>query len=207
MASTIIHMAIAKELEDKLEIKDKKDYYLGSIAPDIAKQIGLKRNISHFSDNIRKGIPDLKLFIKRYPMFKYNSFNLGYFIHLYTDKIWDEDILNKIVSNNSIRLLDGTTIKSNSEEIKELVYSDYTNLNQELIEKYNLDLSLFYEKFKIPNTELKEIPVDRLDILINKMSIIIENSKQEKKYTIDMNIVNNFIERCTKEILEEIEKY
>ncbi len=207
MASSIIHMAIAKELENKLNIENTKDYYLGSIAPDIAKQIGQDRNLSHFSNNARNGIPDLKLFVKRYPMFKYNSFNLGYFIHLYTDKIWEQDILDKIRNENSIKLLDGTIIKATPEEIRNLVYSDYTNLNKELIDIYDIDLSLFYDEFKKPDTELKEIPIDRLDILINKMGIIIENSKQEKKYTFDIYIVKDFIEKCVKEIYEEIEKY
>ena len=207
MASTIIHMAIAKELENKLEIENKKDYYLGSIAPDIAKQIGLDRNTSHFSNNMRNGIPDINLFVKRYPTFKYNSFDLGYFIHLYTDKIWEKEIINKVVHENSIKLLDGTIINTTEEEIINLVYSDYTDLNKRIIDEYNLDLSLFYEEFQIPNSKIKEIPLNKLDILINKMGIIIENSKQKKVYTFDIHIIKNFIEDCSKQILEEIEKY
>ena len=207
MASTIIHMAIAKELENKLEIENKKDYYLGSIAPDIAKQIGLDKNTSHFSNNMRNGVPDINLFVKRYSTFKYNSFDLGYFIHLYTDKIWEKEIINKIVHENSIKLLDGTIINTTEEEIINLVYSDYTDLNKRIIDEYNLDLSLFYEEFQIPNSKIKEIPLNKLDILINKMGIIIENSKQKKAYTFDIHIIKNFIEDCSKQILEEIEKY
>jgi hypothetical protein len=207
MASALIHLSIAKELENELDIDNKKDYYLGSIAPDISKQIGEKRDKSHFSSNMKDGIPNMNLFVKRYPTFKYNSFNLGYFIHLYTDKLWREEVFNKIISEDSIKLADGTILKSSQEEIKELVYSDYTNLNRDLIDTYNLDLSLFYEDFQIPDTPLNEIPINKLDILINKFSIIIENSKQEKKYIIDMNIINDFIKTCTKEILEELKKY
>lgn len=40
MASSVIHLAIAKELEKYFNIKNKYDYYLGSIAPDLSKQIG-----------------------------------------------------------------------------------------------------------------------------------------------------------------------
>lgn len=207
MASAIIHLAIAKELENKLEIDDIKDYYLGSIAPDIAKQIGMPKGISHFSNISRNDIPNIDLFVKRYPTFKYNSFNLGYFIHLFTDKIWYEEIMIKIISENSIKLLDGTILNINNEEKTELIYSDYTNLNSELIDEYNLDLSLFYEEFKIPDTYLNEIPIEKLDILINKMSIIIENSKKEKAYTFDIYLVKNFIEDCTNRILEELKKY
>lgn len=207
MASTIIHIAIAKELENKLDIENKKDYYLGSIAPDISKQIGLKRSDSHFSNNTRNNIPNIALFIKRYPTFKYNSFNLGYFIHLYTDKIWREEFLDKTMYENMVKLLDGTTVNLPKEEINDLIYSDYTNLNIKIIEEYNLDLSLFYEEFKIPDTTLNEIPIKKLDILINKMGIIIENSKEEKTYTIDIYIIKNLIEKCVNQILEELEKY
>ncbi len=207
MASAIIHLAIAKELENKLEIDDHKDYFLGSIAPDIAKQIGMPKSTSHFSHNSRNDIPDINLFVKRYPTFKYNSFNLGYFIHLYTDKIWYEEIMTKISNGESIKLLDGTTINTSKEEISQLIYSDYTNLNKDLIDEYNLDLSLFYEDFKVPDTSINEIPINKLDILINKMGIIIENSQKEKQYTFDIYLVKEFIKDCTNRILEEIKKY
>ena len=207
MASVIIHMAIAKELENKLDIENKKDYYLGSIAPDIAKQIGMNKSVSHFSKNMKDNIPNINLFVKRYPTFKYNSFSLGYFVHLYADKIWQESVINKILNENSVRLLDGTTLTTTREEITNLIYSDYTDLNRKVIEEYNLDLSLFYEEFQIPDTTINEIPIDKLDILINKMGIIIENSKQQKSYTFDINIVKDFINRCVEETLIEIEKY
>ena len=88
-----------------------------------------------------------------------------------------------------------------------MIYSDYTNINIKLIEKYNLDLSLFYEDFVIPKTTIEEIPADKLDILINKMGIIIENSKEEKTYVFDDYSVEQFIEESSKIILEELKKY
>ena len=207
MASSLIHIAIAKKVQEKVDVDNEKDYYLGSIAPDIAKQIGLPRSESHFIINSRNGIPNIKLFTKRYPTFKYNSFNLGYFTHLYADKLWEEKVMSKIISNNSIKLLDGTIMNTTEKEMMEMVYSDYTNLNRSIIDKYNLDLSLFYEEFQKPDTYLKEIPVEKLDILLNKMSIIIENSNEEKAYTFDLYEVENFIEETTKIILKELEKY
>lgn len=207
MASVIIHLAIAKELKDKLEIDNQYDYYLGSIAPDIAKQIGLNRNISHFSNNMRNGTPNMDLFVKRYPTFKYNSFNLGYFVHLYTDVLWDKVFVPKITNNQMIKLLDGTALNSNEEEILNLIYSDYTNLNIQVIDEYKLDLSLFYEKFRIPDTSLNEIPINKLDILLNKVGIIIENSKSEKQYTFDIYSIKEFTKLTCEKILEEIKKY
>ena len=207
MASAIIHLAVAKKILEKIHVENEYDYYLGSIAPDIAKQIGETKDKSHFILNTEENIPNLKLFTKRYPTFLYNSFNLGYFTHLYTDKIWYEEILPKFKSSSSLKLLDGTVLNLDEEEMKSIIYSDYTNINIKIIEKYNLDLSLFYNEFKLPKTTLKEIPINELDILINKMGIIIENSKQEKTYTFDEYIVYDFIEDVKDRIIDEIYKY
>ena len=205
MASAIIHLAVAKELDKKLNIINKYDYYLGSIAPDLAKQIGMSKYESHFLKNSYKDhIPNMELFVSRYPNCMENAFELGYYIHLYTDKLWFEDCMEKITCNSALRLLDGTIIETTKEEMQNMIYSDYTNMNIQIIEKYDLDLSLFYEEFQIPNTTLNEIPVNKLDILINKMGILIANSKEEKAYTIEINLVDGFIKHTTKEILKKL---
>lgn len=208
MASAIIHIAIAKKIKEKLNVENSKDYYLGSIAPDISKQIGRTKYESHFLINSLPNIPNIEVFTKKYPNFKNNSFDLGYFTHLYADKLWFENFIPNLTINNSLKLLDGTIIQvENEQEITDMIYSDYTNINIKLIEKYNLDLSLFYEDFVIPKTTIEEIPADKLDILINKMGIIIENSKEEKTYVFDDYSVEQFIEESSKIILEELKKY
>ncbi len=207
MASAVIHLAVAKELEKNLNIKYKKDYYLGAIAPDLAKQIGETKDKSHFIINSPQDIPNINLFVNKYKKFKKNDFELGYFIHLYTDKLWYEDFIPNIESNNSIKLLDGTIMQTTPDQITHMIYSDYTNINIDLIENHNLDLSLFYEEFKKPKTKIDEIPIDKLNILINKMGIIIENSKRERTYTFDTYIVEKFINNTIIKIKEELKKY
>ena len=204
MASTIIHLAIAKKIKDHVKVKREKDYYLGAIAPDISKQIGETKEKSHFLLNTYNEVPNIDLFIKKYHDFRNNSFDLGYFTHLYTDKLWMEDVFFKIVEGKTIKLLDGTTLETTGKEIVDMLYSDYTNLNTKIIEEYDLDLSLFYEEFTIPRTNIQEVPIDKLDILINKMSILIENCENEKTYTIDMNIIKDFIDHAVEEILKKI---
>lgn len=203
MASTIIHLAVAKELSKRIKIENEYEYYLGAIAPDISKQIGRSKEESHFLKNgYKKDVPNLKMFELKYPNFRNNSFDLGYYTHLFTDKEWFDGYLDNITYEDFIRLLDGTVIASTQEEITELIYSDYTNLNIRIIEDYDLDLSLFYEAFREPHTEITEVPTDKLDILINKMGILIENSKQEKTYSLDINSIKNFI----KETVDKMEK-
>ena len=207
MASAIIHLAVAKTLENYLTIENKKDYYLGSIAPDISKQIGKTKKESHFLYNTYDDIPNIKMFTDKYPNFKQNSFDLGYFIHLYTDKIWFSNFINKITFENHIKLLDGTIINSTPKEIQELIYQDYTNLNIQLLDEYKMDLSLFYEDFIVPKTNLNEIPIDKLNILIDKMGIIIENSTEKKPYTFDIFLILQFIDDTTQEILNILKNY
>lgn len=207
MASAIIHLAVAKVLEPYLNIKNRKDYYLGSIAPDIAKQIGRTKQESHFLYNEKEDVPNIKMFTNKYKDFYKNDFDLGYYIHLFTDKLWFDKFLRVLVQSNSIRTIDGTIINCTEEELTHLIYSDYVNLNIKVIEEYNMDLSLFYEEFQIPNTEITEIPIEKLNILIDKMGIIIENSKQEKNYIFDIYLIKDFIEKSKIRILQEIKDY
>ena len=207
MASAIIHLAIAKELKNRgIKVENEYDYYVGSIAPDLAKQIGRPKEDSHFIKNgYKESVPNLKLFELKYPNFKKNSYDLGYYTHLYTDKEWFDGFMDGIAYDNSIKLLDGTIIASSKEELQQLIYSDYTNLNTRVIEEYNLDLSIFYEEFKVPKTEIDEIPADKLDILINKMGIIIENSKEEKTYLLDIMSIKDFINKTVDKLEKDLE--
>ena len=69
-----------------------------------------------------------------------------------------------------------------------------------------MDLSLFYEEFIVPNTSIEEIPKEKLNILIDKMGLIIENSKEEKPYTFDIFLVLQFIDEASQEILNILNK-
>ncbi len=207
MASAVIHLAVAKVLEPYFDIKNRKDYYLGSIAPDIAKQIGRTKQESHFLYEEKDDVPNIKMFTNKYPNFYKNDFDLGYYIHLFTDKLWFDKFLNTLVQSNSIRLIDGTIVNVPPEELPQLIYSDYTNLNVKVIEEYNMDLSLFYEEFEKPKTSIDEVPIEQLNILIDKMGIIIENSTNEKNYIFDIYLIKEFIETTKERILKEIKDY
>lgn len=207
MASAVIHLAVAKEIEKYFNIKNKKDYYLGTIAPDIAKQIGKEKTEGHFLYSTKTDVPNIKMFTEKYTNFKTNDFNLGYFIHLYTDKIWFDEFLEKLEYRNSIKLLDGTIIQTTPEVIRHLTYNDYTNLNIDLIDQYQLDLSLFYEDFQKPITTITEIPIDKLNVLIDQMGIIIENSTKNKSHIFDITLITEFINNTVTRILEELKNY
>ena len=59
MASALIHLAVAKNLLKDLKVENEKDYLLGSIAPDLAKQIGTSRIDSHFLIHTKEDVPNI----------------------------------------------------------------------------------------------------------------------------------------------------
>lgn len=199
MASSIIHLAVANEINKVLK-KDRERLLIGSIAPDLSKIVGDNRNKSHFiSDNI--SIPNIEMFLKKYQNNFDDSFVLGYFIHLYTDYLWVKYFLSEIIDGLTITTIEGNIENVTKEEKVKYLYEDYTNLNVQIIEKYNLDLKLFYSE--IPNIEsvIEEIPLDKLNMLIEKAGIIIINSTASKPYMFDITDVSNFIDLSVKLIL------
>lgn len=206
MASAIIHICVAKEINKILKV-DEKQLFLGSIAPDISKQIGQTKEKSHFLSTPKEDVPNIFAFLEKYQTQLENPFLLGYFIHLYTDKLWFDEFIRKRVYENSIKLLDGTTVSTTEKEIFHLIYNDYTNTNITLLDIYHLDLSLFYEPIFLPTVEMEEIPISKLPILIEKMGIIIENSKEEKNYVFDSSVLKEFISQCTDKILKKLDEY
>lgn len=204
MASSVIHMCVAKQINKNLKIRDENMLLLGSIAPDISKLVGETRTRSHFlTDGINV---DINRFLDKYGNQLNNTFILGYFIHLYTDFLWNKYFISEIVNNNAIKLLNGDNIEKNPEIYKKLIYNDYTNLNIILLDEYNLDLSLFYNEVLLPNIDMDEIPVNQLDKLLTQAGLIIANTKEHKAYTFNLENIKPFIETSSLLIISKIKE-
>lgn len=202
MASAIIHLCIAKEVNKYLKMNEY-DLLLGSIAPDISKQVGETKEISHFLDHTNEDdIPNINRFLEKYRKDLHNPFTMGYFIHLLTDKYWFRDYVYQYIERYTH---DNVKKKVTYTAVRDLIYNDYTNLNTDLIDKYMLPLDIFYEEFREPQTLIREIPVDKLDILIDKMGLIIEESKKEKNFIFDLTDIEIFITNSVKYIIKDIQ--
>ena len=202
MASAIIHLCIAKEVNKYLKMNEY-DLLLGSIAPDISKQVGETKEISHFLDHTNEDdLPNINRFLEKYRKDLHNPFTMGYFIHLLTDKYWFRDYIYQYIERYT---RENVKKKVTYTAIRDFIYNDYTNLNTDLIDKYMLPLDIFYEEFREPQTLIREIPVDKLDILIDKMGLIIEESKKEKNFVFDMTDIEIFITNSVKYIIKDIQ--
>ncbi len=133
MASALIHISVAKEANKILQ-KNEKEFILGSIAPDIAKQIGKKKKDTHFI-NGDNNIPDLEAFLLKYKDSLDNSFNLGYYCHLFTDFLWYVFYVLKYQIGETLYYRDGHSKEMSFDEVVSEVYQEYTNLNIKLIER------------------------------------------------------------------------
>ena len=81
----------------------------------------------------------------------------------------------------------------------------HSNINIDLIDKYNLPLDIFQNEWELPTSKITEIPMDRLDVLIEKMGIIIEESREEKTFLFDTTDIEIFIENTVKYIIKDIQ--
>lgn len=203
MASSVIHMTIAHKINEELK-KDKYKILIGSIAPDISKLIGRTKEESHFLDDVKNDIPNMERFLKKYQKYLDDDFVLGYYIHLYTDYLWFKYFIPEIKENDFIKKLDQTVVKVTPKTISKYIYNDYTNLNEQLIDKYNLELDIFYNAIPPIANIIKEIPMDKLNIIVDKAGVIISNSRINKEYVFNLENIDKFIETSTQLILAKI---
>ncbi len=202
MASAIIHLCVAHEVNKYLNF-DEDQILIGSIAPDISKQIGQTKEISHFLDHSNEDdIPNIDRFLAKYQSELGKPFEMGYFIHLLTDKYWFRDYVYQYIAKYTN---DKNKKNLTYTAVKEIIYNDYTNINIDLIDKYMLPLDIFYSEFEGISSKINEIPVDKLDVLIEKMGIIIANSKQEKTFMFDVSDIEEFITNTVKYIIKDLQ--
>lgn len=204
MASSVIHICIANEINKKLK-RDDRLLLIGTIAPDISKLVGDPKAQSHFLGNKGYNVPNLDAFLDKYKNNLEDDFVLGYYIHLYVDYLWFKYFIPKVLYGNYIRELDGTLVKYTEDTFTNFVYNDYTNMNIQLINKYNFPMKIFYEKLPKINNIIKEIPMDKLELIVNKTGVLVENSKKGTKYLFKIDDIITFIETSTEIILKEIE--
>lgn len=204
MASSVIHMAVANEV-NKIIKKDYKSVLIGSIAPDIAKHIGEDKHKSHFLiDN--NDIPDIETFYLKYKDNFNDDFVIGYYIHLLTDYLWFKYFEPDFYKNGIIYKLDGSIEKVSDKDKMKYFYNDYTNLNISLLDEYDLNLSIFYDDIPNFNNIIEEIPMDKIKIIVDKSGIIIENSKESKAYVFDMDVINKFVKTSVNYILNDFKE-
>ncbi len=202
MASAVIHLRVAKEVNKYLNMSEN-ELLLGSIAPDISKQVGETKEISHFLDHTNEDdIPNIDRFLAKYRNELNKPFEMGYLIHLLTDKYWFRDYVYQYIERYT---KDKNKKKITYTALRDLIYNDYTNVNIDLIDSHELPLDIFSNEWELPDSKITEIPIKDLDIIIEKMGVIIAESKQEKTFVFDIKDIEIFITNTVKYIIKDIQ--
>ncbi len=206
MASSLIHAAVCNELNKKLK-RNPKQILVGTIAPDISKLVGETKKYTHFLDD-DGDLPNLTRFLNKYISYLNDDFVLGYYIHLYTDYLWFKYFIPEIYdeSKNLIKKIDGTIVNCHGHMAEMYIYNDYTNINEQVVKKYKLDLSFLYDKKLEFNDIIREAHMDKMDLIINKAREIYEGSKIHRDYVFDMENIDNFINLSVKLIMADLKE-
>lgn len=206
MASSLIHAAVCNELNKKLK-RNPKQILVGTIAPDISKLVGETKKYTHFLDD-DGNLPNLTRFLNKYISYLNDDFVLGYYIHLYTDYLWFKYFIPEIYdeSKNLIKKIDGTIVNCHGHMAEMYIYNDYTNINEQVVKKYKLDLDFLYDNKMKFNDIIREAHMDKMDLIINKAREIYEGSKIHRDYVFDMENIDNFINLSVKLIMADLKE-
>ena len=142
MPSYTIHLAAAlKYLESHAE-NDRKEFLRGALEPDL-----LEKPASHYGPASSE--PCLELCAADRGLS--DSFNRGYYFHLYTDKRFYNEFLPKF-----------------TKEFSREIYNDYDKINLALIERYNIEIpENVKDTVKFCEGETKIIPLSELFVFID----------------------------------------
>lgn len=173
MPSFTMHMAIAKQYirKHKSEIINEVEFIKGSIAPDLEedmKTIAKDKNKTHYGQwNIWPIEINYNNFLKDSRVNLNQDFWKGYLLHLLTD----EYFYTKTFSKETQYIL----------ENNDSFYEDYTCLNKDIMEKYNIDLIEDLKKYMtVIQAKTKYLEKDRIISFIEEVSNLNLDEEIEK---------------------------
>lgn len=219
MPGFILHITTAKMLFDKYNMDVDQDAFgVGNLIPDSVSD----KTFSHFRHPSRNKklmvYPDMDLFLDKYQHLLSDSSCLGYYFHLYVDRIYAKDYIPQIVTfydENGLEVSDRADIthaliKRTGELVPiktffsdEYYYGDFTKLNTYLINRFDLSTSL---NKNVKNPGISE--VDYADIAAIEKNLqeyldVPEDAVNELKVFEAEHLIN-FLEGLVDEFVERI---
>lgn len=217
------HLATVKEILNSIEIENKNDFIFGNILPDIQNGYVIQgvskivsHKISHF-DDFPKGVYKChKKFYEVYGDSIYkDTMKLAYYTHLLTDDIWNREFYeNKVIFSNGkpagIKLHDGSIIKSEHENIRELKHTIFNDYSKYLIID-NKTITPEFDKTLIT----KANSLDIVNINTNDLKKVFQYFELQKaiikslKVDIDLRFFSieeaeNIFHKCVNEIIKDL---
>lgn len=228
MPSWKIHLKVANNLKDRLNMYDKKDeFYIGNVLPDIYTGHVIKNttkiidyDVSHYKQKaiINGGtfyLPDYESFKNIHMENLANPVILGYLIHLMTDYFFNKytftncTVLDSTGNVCGIKTKKDEILKCNKNTMTRMKQEDFNAYNDMInIEKLNVSYtSELFESFKF----LETFSVEQEDLLkvinyLNSITISENTKKQKPLILFTKEKLDNLVEECTEFILAYLNK-
>lgn len=139
MASSIIHLCVAKEILKQIPIEEELFLY-GNILPDCIKP-ETKKAKGHFYYKVKelKSVNvDLEKFLHFYENELIGPVEQGVYTHLITDHLWLKNLQeNHLINIDGIVYLQ--TTRGNIRKNKKTIYKDYRKMTYDLVKQYDID--------------------------------------------------------------------
>jgi hypothetical protein len=188
MGSRLMHLIIGEVVASSINvIKNKRDFLMGSIAPDAAYSFERKVITHYFEGDVDKGTRQVNYqrYIDTYLSDIKDDYSLGYLTHLISDNVWMEYIYypNEFKQKQD---LDPTFLQR--------WHSDFRKMNTKLLCHYNMgNLKDWLEIDTLPR-EIEEITPDDLQKFIDEMYGDFEIIEQNKYCELEVYNFDEIIE-------------
>lgn len=223
MPSWAIHLDIAQKLSENMNGKDKQDFLLGNILPDvnvgylinpISKKIPYSvthyGTILNFNGN-KKELPDYKKFIEKYKEIIKEPIVLGYLAHLMTDFYWNYNTFKQkaVYKNGELIGFKGknNVILGDTELLRKTKVNDFNIFSRYLYKNGIVQIPNFQENLKDDAQQIKEVHIESSDLKgINQyFNNVFKKIEFEEKEDYKMYSVEEIQEK-SEENLEFIKK-
>lgn len=207
---------ISKKVPKNLSKEEEKEYYKA-----LRESIQEEKISTHFRDRDKLDLsiqaPNCHAFTKKYQNILNDPATLGYLFHLYTDKMFFDNLFNhtfigldkdqistpfeketkfiKVLKNNKLYSTNDFWDNQN----KTSIYEDYTTMNKVILNLYPnlIPISVLRNHTaSFINPGIKEVNFQNISEVLNKTAKFIEDSYSNTSSNLnifDINLVSNFI--------------
>lgn len=190
-----MHYAIGKSIAKERFLSN--DFILGSLAPDVNKNSGTAKELTHFMIKRKDGEHDVfpDQFIKKYANYKNDDFVKGYYAHLISDEIWLKNVYGKYIVGLS---------PSEKKKALQAFYEDFRNYNGILVEKFNLQPFNFRNQ---QNYVVDEINSEDLPSLISDLNADFIKPPKSSPSLLQENDIYGYINDSINSFLNIMDSY
>ena len=193
MPSWGVHLKIASIVAEKIEIKNKNQFIIGNVLPDINNGYVvtdihkiIDHKITHFSG--RKDYKNYETFYEKYNGYLKNPYILGYLTHILSDRYFnniaysEKTIFDDDAEIVGLILNSGREIKCNSEEVRKTKIKDFSIFANYIYKNYDLPKIKYDDGILLASNIIEEIDVNEQDAenVIQYLNSKIENRKDIK---------------------------